>query len=64
MNTRDIASKLYAYADLLDAETSKLNARWRITGEDADAVAHNRYEHEAADVRVMAHELWDAKASV
>jgi len=64
MNTREIAKKLWAYAELLDAEKSRAMAIFRITNDDALENIFARPDAEIEEVRTMANELWDKKESI
>ncbi|MEB2554099.1 hypothetical protein [Burkholderia cenocepacia] len=64
MNTRDIADKLWAYADLLDSEAHRAHAIWRITHEDSASELKVRLDVEIEEVRSMANKLWDKKESI
>ena len=64
MNTRDIADKLWAYADLLEAEKSRLSFMYRLMHTDHVAEILGRIESDLEDVRGMANELWDKKESI
>jgi hypothetical protein len=64
MNTREIADKLFAYADYLGSRKSEIDAQWRVLRRDRDAELRNAYESEETAVRDMANHLWEAKTSV
>jgi hypothetical protein len=64
MNTRDIADKLRAYADLLESEVRRASAIYSITHSDSASELLNRLEYELKEVRDMAAYLWDKKESI
>lgn len=64
MNTREIANKLWVYAELLEAEKCRAMAMFRITHDDAPAQIVARLDTEIEEARNMANELWDKKESI
>jgi len=64
MNTREIAEKLYAYADHLSSRKNEINAQWHVLRRDEDAEMRRAYENEEHEVRSMANDLWEKKAAV
>lgn len=64
MNTRDIAQKLYAYADMLEGEKCRAHAMCRILNDDRDSESFTRLEQEVEEVRQMAAELWNKKEAI
>lgn len=64
MNTREIAEKLFAYAEWLESRKNDISAQYRVLHRDEDAELHNAYEAEEKQVRDMANILWDKKETL
>jgi acyl-CoA reductase-like NAD-dependent aldehyde dehydrogenase len=61
---RQIAEKLWVYADLLESEKCRLAAMQKLLTRDADEEAVRAIEREIESVREMARALWEQKGTL